>query len=543
LSSGWFDPLWVALWTLFICALPSAISKVVPTFVWNHPAPSVLDEFSYLLAGDTFAHGRLTNPTPAMWQHFETYYVLMHPTYMSKFPPGQGMALAAGEVLGDPLYGVWIAMALACAAVTWAIAPWLGRGWALAMGLVLPMLPVIHWWSQTYWGGAVQMLGGALVIGAIVRAMRTPSLTLGMTAGAGAVILSVSRPFEGLLLCGIVGTALLVKWIRARQWSKHFVIGGVLVGAIAVPVNLYYNWRVSTDPLTMPYKLHSQQYARVPQFYWQAIAPPKPIRDPHLRWFYQVHETTEVQFQTSGVGNFLRGVWFKLSFLAGTFLNPRILAIVLLAALLAWKQRLAWLAWLIVLVLPLVHMSLTPWLREHYLAPAMAAWIALLGLGAQVIWKWGMFSPRGHAGSLRENPENPASPRGLNMRRMRIGQILVLAMLALHLYLACNWAIEMNREGAQTSGAARAKFIATLEAEPGDDLVLVDYPPDKPGDPPGYKSIDDWVFNDADIDHSPVIFAHWMSDAENAEILNYYSNRNVYYVRLFPGGTQVRRIR
>jgi len=35
------------------------------------PLPFVQDDFSFLLASDTFSHGRLTNPTPAMWIYFE----------------------------------------------------------------------------------------------------------------------------------------------------------------------------------------------------------------------------------------------------------------------------------------------------------------------------------------------------------------------------------------------------------------------------------------------------------------------------------------
>ena len=70
-------------------------------------------------------------------------------------------------------------------------------------------------------------------------------------------------------------------------------------------------------------------------------------------------------------------------------------------------------------------------------------------------------------------------------------------------------------------GSARHAVVQVLEAQPGRDLVLVRY--EGKHDPQN-----EWVYNDADIDASPVVWAREMGPEQDRPFLEYFHDRRVW---------------
>src|SRR5262249_30181892 len=160
------------------------------------------DEYANLLAANTFAMGRLSNPTPPMSIHFDTLYELMRPTYMSVYPPGQGAMLALGKILfGHPWWVVYLSVGVMCGLLTWMLQAWLPPAWAL-LGGVLGALQfgLVHPWMNSYWGGSLAAIGGCLVIRALPRLKKDLHPSYSLAFAFGLMILASTRPFEGLVL-------------------------------------------------------------------------------------------------------------------------------------------------------------------------------------------------------------------------------------------------------------------------------------------------------------------------------------------------------
>src|SRR3954471_6044984 len=241
----------ILLAALVATAIPSLVARSVPL-------PAQPDEYSYLLAAHTFARGRLTNPPHPMGLYLQTPEVLQQPTYSSKYPPGQGLALAVGERLfGLPIVRAWRAGAAACLATFWVLRAALPPRFALLGGLLLALHPLLLSWNNSYWGGAVAATGGALLIGGALRlATRRPRGRDGLIAGAGLALLVLSRPFEGAIVALLLLVALAPRLIRSGASLVPPAASAVLLLAGAVAFFGFYNYRVTGQATLLPHLVH-----------------------------------------------------------------------------------------------------------------------------------------------------------------------------------------------------------------------------------------------------------------------------------------------
>ena len=209
---------------ILLVALTPVALRLILLPVFPVPSPGTHDDFSYLLAADTFARGRLANPPPPFGEFFESFHILIHPTYASMYAPGQGLVLAFGQVaVGLPWAGVLLSVALMCGAVTWLLQAFLPPRWSLAGGLAFALIyGVEHYFANSYWGGALPAAAGALLFGAVSRIVRLrpgrPRPVLwSLLAGLGAAVLMLTRPWEGFCAGLPAALVLVTGLVRARE--------------------------------------------------------------------------------------------------------------------------------------------------------------------------------------------------------------------------------------------------------------------------------------------------------------------------------------
>ena len=480
------------------------------------PQPVIGDEFGYLLQADTFAHGRLTNPTHPMWIHLETFNVLQKPTYQCFMQPAQGFALAAGEVIaGHPFWGVWFTVGVMCAAICWMLQAWVGPEWALLGGvLAILRFGTFSYWADGYMGGAIAAIGGALVLGALPRIQAEQRLRDSIAMGIGCALLAFSRPYEGLAFCAPIAVALGI-WLAQKgrpranaTLAKVILPLGVILAGAAALLGFYF-YRVTGSPFEMPYEVHQKTYAVAPYFIWQRLksAPPyhqATIRDAYANLYPRIY-----QFARSPIGMLSKVYWVWNFFVGPVLTLPLVVAIGLLPYGFSWKQISSRVRFLLKLLgISLTGLMVETYYGAHYAAPITGLLLTLVLISMRDVRHW----------------QFHGQPSGLFLTRM-IPLICFLTIVirgfAGPLHIALPRSPEPAWFEARSTGFGREAIISELNELPGKQLVIVHYGPNHP-------FINEWVNNDADIDNSKIVWAHEMGAPDDNELVAYFHDRRVW---------------
>src|SRR5215469_1821416 len=465
------------------------------------PPPKIVDDFSQLLAADTFAHGRVTNPTHPMWFYFETFMVNQKPTYHSMYPPATGLVMAAAQVLtGQPWYGMLFATASAAAGICWMLRGWVPPRWAPWGSLVFVLATSKTNLTATYSGENLVVLGGALVLGAIPRIVRERNFAASIWLGVGAALLATTRPYEGaVLVTGLVSGGIywaLTSGISARTlWGKV----ALPVASVLLPVLLavgYLNWRTTGSPLMAPYQLNLvQQHITMP-FIWQKPANPPPVYDhAAIASFYDQWELDWWK-KTRGFRGLPLFVADKLATVYAWVLWPLGLGTGLGVYQLLKHSGRRFLAWAFAFFLMGLCLEAYQAL-SRYVAPALSLMLLLAVYGLRYTGVWRRKTHHGQ-------------------RIARSATIII--PIALLLRVGTSFAYSLNQKRWYIT---RDVIERRLDNLPGKQLVIVRYSPE-------HIPVEEWVFNGADIDSAKVVWARDVRERGNADLLAYLKDRNVW---------------
>jgi hypothetical protein len=321
----------------------------------------------------------------------------------------------------------------------------------------------------------------------------------GLLLGLGLVILANSRPFEGMVYaCGLGLGLLAVLWQRRARpsvtdWGKLLgTTGCVLAGGAAAMA--IYNYRGTGDPTTLPYSVHEQTYSQTPLFVRQAAKPAPEYRHQALRdfwggWALEFHRRQQTW------NGYAFDCGRKLFTLGKGYLWKLALAPALLPLLWSWRsdRRLRWLVMLCAgFVLCLLQVS---WpLQPHYAAPMFGVFLLLLleGMRRWLAGRW-----HGH--------------------RPGAGVTLGLLLGAL-----CAGPVFWKGHAVYSEGNfEREAIIRDLTSQGGLHLIVVRYGPE-------HNAHDEWVFNDADIPESPVVWARDMGPDKNRRLFEHFERRQIW---------------
>lgn len=493
--------------SIIIICLIAFLGNAMGNLLVRFPEPAIHDEFSKLLQADTFASGRLSNPSHPFWEHFKTFHILQQPTYASKYLPGQGLLLALGQIIGGhPVVGLWIGAAFLCVSIYWMLTGIIPKRWGI-LGSLLAALNfcVLGYWSQKYWGGYIAAASCSLVYGALFRIQKKVTYASAILLGVGLVLMAFSRPIESFFAIAPGGIYFFYLYLKDREtdWYQFFS-RIILPTGIIVTIGMlwlgYYNYRVTGNALQLPYVLYGETSIVTPNFLWSETSPlPEGEMEEYLT-NYQIHFAKfNTQKSISGYFNIKKIEFFTniLFYFRFVFLIP------LLMIPFFWRKNwtsIALISVLIVWIVVFCQYGSPP----RKIAPATGLMVLIIVQGLRVLI---------------------CGQRGKN----NLGNVLMFTVIAVFISSVAASFHPFFQSPPWYFASNRREIENVLKTNGGNHLIFVEYAK-------GYVPHFEFVQNGANIDASAVVWARKLSPLKNRELIQYYSNRKAWVLSVDQRG-------
>jgi peptidoglycan/LPS O-acetylase OafA/YrhL len=302
--------------------------------------------------------------------------------------------------------------------------------------------------------------------------------------------------YEALVL-GVLLAVLILWWILKEsgltmpQASQRIILPAIAVVLITAAFTLYYDWRVTGDPLMVPNQLHRKTYGVPMSFYWQSDMQGghyrlKAIQD-NFDW--QKSEYMKRYSLKALIGaevKMLTRVW-------RFFVGYQFTLFMLLVPFVAMKNRRLRIL-LVLCTIALLASLLYPLIQPHYLAPYTGVCMLFILAAMRFVRKW-------------------------TWHGQPIGAVLVLASLPAAGMQ--NWT--SPREEELTARTLKIDISNQLLRSGGKHLIFVRYAPN-------HHFYNEWVHNRANIDAAPIVWAQEVDAQSDAAMVRYFADRKIWVI-------------
>jgi hypothetical protein len=394
---------------------------------------------------------------------------------------------------------------LLCGAICWALQAFVPPTWALIGGLLaVARIAVFSYWMNSYWGGSVAALGGALALGAVVRLFdHNPThrdrTKLACIFAIALLILATSRPYEGLAfslpLLGYFVYQMVRVGISGVQ-LRTILLPVVGIGTLGIATMGFYNHQTTHNALEMPHFLNHRTYWPVPVFLWEKGNPDLTLTDPVFAKFMKT-VSEESGYQKTKTFSGLADLETKRLFLNWVFYVGAAFSFpVLLGFLSGLKQSRMRLA-VYATMTTAAAVAMCVYSQLHYFAPATIAVYVFAVEGLRYLWQ----------------------QKHLGERTFAIAVCVTVVVASLSKQTGVS---AMNTTFALRN--ARTQVAQQLERKPRKQLVLVSYDLER------HYAGNELVHNGAEFNSERILWARSKGSGNDSDLCRAYPDRTFWSV-------------